>query len=117
MDKKELDAENIELKRALRLTAKKIEHNEKILNHFFDVELRLLACHKLSELLDLLLNHFKEIFRLSAVSIILFDPEQIALDLLEDIPDQNRRQIRLEPDQRLLRQLYPDLELQAGEVD
>ncbi len=117
MDKKELVSENLELKRALRLTAKKIEHNEKTLNRFFDVELRLLACHKLSELLDLLLHHFKEIFRLSAVSIILFDPEQIALDLLEDIPDENRRQIRLEPDQRLLRQLYPDLVLQAGEID
>lgn len=117
MDKKELESENIELKRALRLTAKKIEHNEVILNRFFDVELRLLACHKLSDLLDLLLNHFKEIFRLSAVSIILFDPEQIALDLLEDIPEKNRRQLRLEPDQRLLRQLYPDLALQAGEID
>ncbi len=117
MHKKEIESENIELKRALRLTAKKIEHNEIILNRFFDVELRLLACHKLSDLLDLLLNHFKEIFRLSAVSIILFDPEQIALDLLEDIPDKNRSQIRLEPDQRLLRQLYPDLALQAGEVD
>lgn len=117
MDRKSLESENTELKRALRLTAKKIEHNEIILNRFFDVELRLLACHKLSDLLDLLLNHFKEIFRLSAVSLILFDPEQIALDLLDDISDKNRNRIRLEPDQRTLRQLYPDFLLQAGEVD
>lgn len=117
MDKKALESENTELKRALRLTAKKIEHNEIILNRFFDVELRLLACHKLSDLLDLLLNHFKDIFRLSAVSLVLFDPEQIALDLLGDIPDSDRARIRLEPDQRLLRQLYPDLTLQAGEIE
>ncbi|WP_054342419.1 sensor domain-containing diguanylate cyclase [Neptunomonas antarctica] len=117
MDKKSLESDNIELKRALRLTAKKIEHNETILKRFFDVELRLLACNKLSDLLDLLLNHFKETFRLSAVSVFLFDPEQIALDLLDEIPATDRSRIRLEPDQRLLRQLYPDHRLKAGEID
>jgi diguanylate cyclase (GGDEF)-like protein len=117
MDKKTLESDNAELKRALRLTAKKIEHDETILNRFFDIELRLLACHKLSDLLDILLNHFREIFRLSAVSIILFDPEQIALDLLEDIPDTDRARLKLEPDQRLLRQLYPNNTLHAGEID
>ena len=117
MDKKTLESDNTKLKRALRLAIKKVEYDETILNRFFDIELRLLACHKLSDLLDILLNHFKDIFRLSAVSIILFDPEQIALDLLEDIPDTDRVRLRLEPDQRFLGQLYPNKTLHAGEID
>jgi diguanylate cyclase (GGDEF)-like protein len=116
MDRKELALENAELKLALRLAAKKVEHNEAILERFFDVEMRLLACNKLSELLDLLLNHFKKTFKLSAVSLILLDPEQIAFDLIEDIPINNKHLVRLEPDQRLLHQLYPDNKLIAGEI-
>ncbi|WP_293267816.1 sensor domain-containing diguanylate cyclase [Neptunomonas sp.] len=117
MDKKTLALDNAELQRALRLAAKRVEHDETILNRFFDIELRLLACHKLSDLLDILLNHFKDVFRLSAVSIILFDPEQIALDLLEEMPVADRSRLKFEPDQRLLRQLYPSKTLHAGEID
>lgn len=116
MDRKTLETENQELKRTLRLTANKVEHNEAVLKRFFDVELKLLACNRLCELLDLVLNHFRSTFRLSAVSLILFDPEQIALDLLEDFPVKDFSRVRLEPDQRLLNQLYPDMQLRAGEL-
>jgi len=102
-----LETENTELKRTLRLTAKKIEHNEATLKRFFDVELRLLACNRLAELLDLLLNDFKTTFKLSDVRLVLFDPEHITRELLENFLPHHSSQIQLEPNQRFLKQLYP----------
>ncbi len=118
MDRRRIvETENTELKRTLRLTAKKIEHNEATLKRFFDVELRLLACNRLAELLDLLLNDFKTTFKLSDVRLVLFDPEHITQELLENFLSDHSRQIQLEPDQRFLKQLYPDKKLLAGEIN
>ena len=111
-----LETENTELKRTLRLTAKKIEHNEATLKRFFDVELRLLACNRLAELLDLLLNDFKTTFKLSDVRLVLFDPEHITSELLENFLPHHSSQIQLEPNQRFLKQLYPAKKLLAGEI-
>ncbi|QEQ97003.1 GGDEF domain-containing protein [Neptunomonas concharum] len=111
-----LETENTELKRTLRLTAKKIEHNEATLKRFFDVELRLLACNRLAELLDLLLNDFKTTFKLSDVRLVLFDPEHITRELLENFLPHHSSQIQLEPNQRFLKQLYPAKKLLAGEI-
>ena len=111
-----LETENTELKRTLRLTAKKIEHNEATLKRFFDVELRLLACNRLAELLDLLLNDFKTTFKLADIRLVLFDPEHITRELLENFLPHHSSQIQLEPNQRFLKQLYPAKKLLAGEI-
>lgn len=118
MDRRRIvETENTELKRTLRLTAKKIEHNEATLKRFFDVELRLLACNRLAELLDLLLNDFKTTFKLSDVRLVLFDPEHITRELLENFLSDHSSHIQLEPDQRFLKQLYPAKKLLAGEIN
>lgn len=117
MDRKTLELENQDLKRALKLTARKVEYNESVLRRFFDTELNLLACNRLIELVKLLVEDFKSEFKLSSVSLVLFDPEQIAADLLEDLPEPYRKRIKLEPDQRLLKQLYPEGKLIAGDLD
>lgn len=91
-----LEKENQELKRTLRLMVSKAERNESILNSFFEVELRLLSCGRLSELLELILVDFKALFRLSSVNLILFDPEHAARSLLDEyVPPATGNTLRL----------------------
>jgi diguanylate cyclase (GGDEF)-like protein len=77
-----LEQENINLKRKLQLIVSKAERNRDILMTFQEYELRLLACEQLSDLLDLILIGLKEYFRLDAVNLILFDPDQAAQQLM-----------------------------------
>ena len=109
MSQQSIEKENRELKRALRLMASKADRNDAILKSFFEIELRLLRCAKLSELLDLILVDFKEFFRLSAVNLILLDPEHAARDLLEEYspPVTGPNCLRFVSSQRLLNDLYP----------
>lgn len=111
----ELEKENQELKRSLRLMVSKAERNEAILNSFFEVELRLLSCARLSDLLDLMLIEFKELFKLSNVNLILFDPEHAARSLLDDyVPPPAGNTLRFVQNQRLLKTMYPNQNLIVG---
>ncbi|WP_299181850.1 sensor domain-containing diguanylate cyclase [uncultured Neptuniibacter sp.] len=115
MGSSELERDNQELRRTLRLMVNKAESNEATLNHFFEVELRLLSCSRLSELLDLILIEFKRLFNLSNVNLILFDPEHAARSLLDDyIPPPNGNTLRFVQSQRLLNSLYPNHRLIVG---
>ena len=111
------DKENKELRRALHLLTSKVERNESILHSFFEMEIRLLGCIKLDELLDLILVEFREYFRLSAVNLILFDPENAARDLLEDYtaPEPGHN-LQFVTNQRLLSSIFPTQELRVGEL-
>ena len=110
-----LEQENQELKRTLRIMAKKAERNEATLNSFFEVELRLLSCSRLSDLLDLILIEFKEMFRLNNVNLILFDPEHAARSLLNDYtPPAPGNTLRFVQSQRLLKSIYPNQKLIVG---
>lgn len=110
-----LERENQELKRTLRLMVSKTERNEAILSSFFDVELRLLSCTRLSDLLDLILIEFKEFFRLSNVNLILFDPEHAARSLLDDyVPPPPGNTLRFVQSQRLLKSIYPRGQMIVG---
>lgn len=110
-----IEKENQELKRTLRLVVNKAERNESVLNSFFQVELRLLSCARLSELLDLILIEFKELFRLSSVNLILFDPEHAARSLLDDyIPPRPGNTLRFVQSQRLLKSIYPNQKMIIG---
>ncbi|WP_084332518.1 sensor domain-containing diguanylate cyclase [Marinobacterium jannaschii] len=117
MSQKPLERENRELKRTIRLMASKAERNDAIIKSFFDMELKLLSCTRLSDLLDLLLIEFKEYFRLNAVSLILFDPEQAARLLLDDyVPPPPANSLRFVKDQRLLSFFHPNKRLSVGEL-
>ena len=110
-----LERENQELKRTLRLMLSKAERNESILSNFFEVELRLLSCTRLSELLDLILIEFKEYFRLSNVNLILFDPEHAARSLLDSyVPPTPGNTLRFVQSQRLLKTIYPNQNMIIG---
>ncbi len=117
MSQEPLERENRELKRTIRLMASKAERNDAIMKSFFDMELKLLSCCRLADLLDLLLLEFKEYFRLNAVNLILFDPEHAARDLLDDyVPPPPANSLRFVKDQRLLRSIYPGNKLVVGEL-
>jgi len=111
------DKENKDLRRSLHLLADKVERNEAVLHSFFEIELRLLSCSNLAELLDLILIDFKQHFQLAAVNLILFDPENAARCLLEDYtPPEPGHSLRFVTNQRLLKSLFPSAKLRIGEL-
>ncbi len=84
-----LEQENKTLKRTLHVLISKAERNRDILAGFQEMELRLLACNTLQDLLNELLVTLKDYFRLDAVTLVLFDPEQAARTLLADRTESN----------------------------
>jgi len=75
--------------------------NEFILRRFQKLELQLLQCTSLNELLQVLLIEFKHNFVLETVTLNLFDPQQEIKELLK-LPEQRRAE--------LFPQLYFDFE-------
>ncbi|MEH6825034.1 MAG: sensor domain-containing diguanylate cyclase [Motiliproteus sp.] len=76
------ETENRRLKRTLHALANKAEHNRDVLHTFQELEIRLLSCNTLADLLDILLVRLAECVRLDAVRLVLFDPEHTARDLI-----------------------------------
>jgi two-component system cell cycle response regulator len=105
------------LQETLRLTVRRVEENESVLKRFFDMELKLLACNTLGELLDVLFNQFREKFRLQAVSLHLLDPEGITRDLLANIPPHLKRDLTLTEKTEYFQTIYPAKAMIAGEID
>jgi len=117
-DIKKLAVENRELKRLVHLMQNKATRNEALLHNFFEAELLMLSCSSLAELLNYLLNEFRQHFKLCAVSLILFDPEETAQELLDSSSitlDQSH--LRLLPTQQLLREIHPENRLFYGQPD
>lgn len=102
-----LEQENRSLKRTLNLLISKAERNRDILQTFQDIELRLLSCDSLSDLLDMLLITVREYFRLESVNLVLFDPEHTARDLVQNYTPPNASCLRFTNNYALLKQLYP----------
>ncbi|WP_417222543.1 DUF484 family protein [Amphritea sp.] len=112
-----LEKENTDLRRSLRRLTTKVEQNEGVLRSFFDMEIRLFSCSTLAELLELILIEFRDHFHLSAVNLILFDPENAARDLLDEyIPPQPDHCLRFVDNQQLLKSLFPTQKLRIGEL-
>ena len=102
------EKENRSLKRTLHVLISKAERNQDILRTFQDIELRLLSCNRLTDLLDMLLINLKEYFRLDAISLVLFDPEQTARGLIEEYtPPDNGQHLDFTEDYQSLKDLYP----------
>jgi two-component system cell cycle response regulator len=72
------------LQRQVKKLAENAEQNQHILSRFQEFELKLLACHSLSEVLDLLLNQSKDFFGLDGASLVLFDPLRQIHELVEE---------------------------------
>lgn len=68
-------SENARLKQRLNGLLEEARRNEATMRRFQSVELRLLGCHSLSELLKMLIQHGRETFGWDSVSILLSDPE------------------------------------------
>lgn len=112
-----IEKENKELRRSLHLLTGKVERNEAILRSFFEMEIRLFSCNCLDELLDLILVEFREHFRLTAVNLILLDPENAARNLLDEYtPPEPGHSLRFVNNQRLLKSLFPSAKLRIGEL-
>jgi two-component system cell cycle response regulator len=102
-----LETENRNLKRTLHVMVSKAERNRDILHTFQEIELRLLSCNSLADLLDMLLITLGEYFRLDEVRLVLFDPEHTARDLvLNYSPPKSPDCLEFTGQYRDLRQLY-----------
>ncbi len=102
-----LETENRSLKRTLHVMISKAERNRDILNTFQEIELRLLSCDSLDDLLDMLLITLREYFRLDEIQLILFDPEHTARDLIPNYSPPNPPNcLQFSDSYRELRQLY-----------
>ncbi len=102
------EKENRSLKRTLHVLISKAERNQDILRTFQEIELRLLSCNRLADLMDMLLINLKEYFRLDAISLVLFDPEHAARNLMEEYALPSGQQVlRFTEEYQQLKQLYP----------
>lgn len=102
-----LETENRSLKRTLHVMISKAERNRDILHTFQEIELRLLSCDSLDDLLDMLLITLREYFRLDEIQLILFDPEHTARDLIPNYsPPSPPNCLKFSDNYRQLRQLY-----------
>lgn len=87
-----LEQDNRSLKRTLHVLISKAERNQEILRTFQQIELQMLSCNRLSDLLDMLLVNLKDYFHLDAISLFLFDPEGTAQALLDNYQPPGQQQ-------------------------
>lgn len=99
------------LQRQLRVLLDHARLNEDKLQRMQALELRLLGCGELHELIDMLLHDYVEEFDLDATSLVLVDPEYEIRRILEEqypqLPEQLRFDTELVP--RPTDQLFPML--------
>jgi two-component system cell cycle response regulator len=77
--------ENRGLKRKLNRLLTDARNNEGRLQRFQTLELRLLGCHSLTELMHMLVHHSRNTFRWDQVSVVLRDDNYEILRLLEQL--------------------------------
>ncbi len=116
MDIRSLQNENQQLKKTLNTAINEAKLNEEVLKRFIDIEVKMLNCAKLVDLISLLLNDFKDIFKLSVVSIFLHNKDDLAQGLLTDIDINASKHLRLLNDTQLLNEIYPDNRIRAGQI-
>lgn len=114
-----LEQENQRLQKTIQKLLQRMEKNHDTQQHFHKFELRLLACQSLADLFDLLLIDAKSHFNLTAVSLILIDPDYALQELLERLELNHygsRLQLRHGPE--FLHSVYPqEPKVELGVVD
>ncbi|MDH5256525.1 MAG: sensor domain-containing diguanylate cyclase [Gammaproteobacteria bacterium] len=83
-DPDQLAQENKQLQRQLRALLANVRQNEEKLKRFQELELRLIACSELYELLQIVIYEYRATSNLDHVSIVLYDPEYELRRMLED---------------------------------
>jgi len=80
----QLAQENRQLQRQLRALLANVRQNEEKLKRFQELELRLIACSELYDLLQIVIYEYRATSNLDHVSIVLYDPEYELRRMLED---------------------------------
>lgn len=83
-DQSQLVQENRQLQRQLRALLANVRQNEEKLRRFQELELRLIACTELYELLQIVIYEYRSQSNLDRISLVLYDPEYELQRLLED---------------------------------
>ena len=83
-DKSNLVQENRQLQRQLRALLANVRQNEEKLRRLQELELRLIACTEIFELLQIVIYEYRSQSNLDRISLVLYDPEYELRRLLED---------------------------------
>ena len=83
-DRTQLIQENRQLQKQLRALLSNVRQNEKKLQRFQELELRLIACSELFELLQTVIYEYRVTSGLEHVSLVLYDPEYELQRILEE---------------------------------
>ena len=83
-DSIQLIQENRQLQRQLRALLANVRQNEVKLKRFQELELRLIACTELFDLLQIVIYEYRATSNLDRVTLVLYDPEYELQRLLED---------------------------------
>lgn len=83
-DQSNLVQENRQLQRQLRCLLANVRQNEEKLRRLQELELRLIACSEIFELLQIVIYEYRSQSNLDRISLVLYDPEYELRRLLED---------------------------------
>jgi len=83
-DHGQLVQENRQLQRQLRALLANVRQNEEKLRRLQELELRLIACTEIYELLQIVIYEYRSQSNLDRISLVLYDPEYEIQRLLED---------------------------------
>ncbi len=83
-DRTQLIQENRQLQKQLRALLSNVRQNEEKLKRFQELELRLIACGELFELLQIVIYEYRATSGLEHVSLVLYDPEYELQRILQD---------------------------------
>ncbi|MCJ8338554.1 MAG: sensor domain-containing diguanylate cyclase [Pseudomonadales bacterium] len=117
MNNRILQQENLQLKKTLQIAVKEAQRNEEILKRFMDIEVQMLACGKLSQLINLLLVDFKNIFKLSVVTIYLHNKDELAESLLQEVDPALKKHLHIVQDLQFISEIFPTNTIRAGELN
>ena len=117
MNIRELQLENQRLTRTLNTAMSEARLNKEVLKRFMDVEVKMLNCDKLAQLITLLIDDFKEIFKLSVVSLFLHNKDDLTQPLLSNLQARTRKNVTLISDPQEIAKIYPNQNIIAGEID
>jgi diguanylate cyclase (GGDEF)-like protein len=109
----------LHLQRQVKMLAENAQQNHSILSRFQEFELRLLACHSLTDLLDLLLSKANEFFGLDGTSLVLFDPLLQIKELIQEaeLPSYEGA-LQFRSEKQFFSELYPqDQQVWVGPLE
>jgi diguanylate cyclase (GGDEF)-like protein len=117
MDIRQLQQKNQQLERMLNTAVNEAKLNEDVLKRFIDIEVKMLGCTKLTELISLLLTDFKTTFKLNIVTIFLHNKDDLAAPLLSALDKNIAQHLTIFEDSHEISTLFPQKKFIAGEIE